>query len=103
VATYLNRKLLWGLAFTVISLKLYRLLKYYAFFDYLSSSNIYTHDYWVFFYHVGKLSSSWLALPGYVLFSNSPVSAAFLTTLYVYWLVACWKLLRTEPKESRVG
>lgn len=96
MATYLNRKLLWGLAIAVISLKLYRLLKYYAWFDYLSSSNIYNHDYWVFFYRVGKLSSYWLALPGDVLFSNNPVSAAFLTTLYVYWLVECWKLLRAK-------
>jgi hypothetical protein len=31
VATYLNRKFLWGLAINAISLKLYRLLKYYAF------------------------------------------------------------------------
>lgn len=99
-ATYLNRKLLWGLAIAVISLKLYRLLKYYVFFDYLSSSNIYAHHYWVFFYQVGKLSSYWLALPGDVLFSNNPVSAAFLTTLYVYWLVECWKLLRAKPKEA---
>jgi hypothetical protein len=93
VATYFNRKLLWGLAIAVISLKLYRLLKYYAFFNYLESSNIYTHDYYVFFYYVGKLSGYWLALPGEVLFTNNPVSAAFLTTLYVYWLVSCWKLL----------
>jgi hypothetical protein len=100
VATYLNRKLLWGLAIAFISLNLYRLLKYYAFFNYIESSNIYTHHYWVFFYHVGKLSSYWLALPGDVLFSNNPVSAAFLTTLYVYWLVECWKLLRAKPKEA---
>jgi hypothetical protein len=93
VATYLNRKLLWGLAIPIISLKLYRLLKYYAFFNYLESSNIYNQDYWVFFYHVRNLSSYWLAFPGDVLFSNNPVSAAFLTTLYVYWLVACWQLL----------
>ena len=53
VVTHLNRKLLWGLAIAVISLKLYRLLKYYAWFDYLSSSNIYNHDYWVFFYEFG--------------------------------------------------
>jgi hypothetical protein len=98
VATYLNRKPLWGLAIAFISLKLYRLLKYYAFFNYLESSNIYTHDYYVFFYHVGRLSSPWLVLPGDVLFSNNPVSAAFLTTLYVYWLVECWKLLWAKPK-----
>lgn len=103
VATYLNRKLLWGLAIVFISLKLYRLLKYYAFFNYLESSNIYTHHYWVFFHHVGELSSPWLVLPGDVLFSNNPVSAAFLTTLYVYWLVECWKLLWAKPEEARVG
>jgi hypothetical protein len=99
-ATYLNRKLLWGLAIAFISRKLYHLLKYYAFFNYLESSNIYTHDYWVFFYRVYKLSSYWLAMPGDMLFSNNPVSAAFLTTLYVYWLVECWKLLRAKPKEA---
>lgn len=103
VATYLNRKFLWGLAIVVISLKLYHLLKYYAFFNYLSSSNIYTHDYWVFFYRVGNLSSRWLALPGDVLFSNNPVSAAFLTTLYVYWLMECWKLLWAKPKEAKLA
>lgn len=99
-ATYLNRKLLWGLAIAAISLKLYRLLKYYAFFDYLSSSNIYNRDYWVFFYEWGKLSPRWLTLPGDVLFSDNAVSAAFLTTLYVYWLVECWKLVRAKPALS---
>ncbi|RZK29828.1 MAG: hypothetical protein EOO61_20115 [Hymenobacter sp.] len=74
MATYLNRKLLWGLAIAVISLKLCRLLKYYAWFEYLSSSNIYNHTYWVFFNKVGKLSSYWLVLPGNVLFSNNPVN-----------------------------
>jgi hypothetical protein len=100
VVTHLNRKLLWGLAIAVISLKLYRLLKYYAWFDYLSSSNIYNHDYWVFFYEFGKLPARWIGIPGGLLFSNNPVSAAFLTTLYVYWLVECWKLVRAKPKEA---
>lgn len=99
-ATYLNWKPLWGLAILVISVKLYRLLKYYAFFDYLSSSRVYNANYWVFFYKLGHLSSPWLVLPGDLLFSNNPVSAAFLTTLYVYWLVACREMLHAKPKEA---
>jgi hypothetical protein len=96
-ATYLNRKLLWGLAIAAISLKLYRLLKYYAYFDYFRSSNIYNHDYWVFFYNLGNWSARWLGVPGDLLFSNNLISATFLTALYVYWLVACWKLLWAKP------
>jgi hypothetical protein len=100
VVTYLNRKLLWGLPIAIISLRLYRLLKYYAYFDYLESSNIYHHHYWVFFHELGNWFTPWLGVPGDILFSNNPVSAAFLTTLYVYWLVECWKLLRAKVKEA---
>jgi hypothetical protein len=95
-ATYLNRKVLWWVAVIVISLKLYRLLKYYAFFNYYSSSNIYNHDYWVAPYKLGRLVTPWLGLPGDLLFSNNPLSAAFLTTLYVYWLAQCRQLLHAS-------
>jgi hypothetical protein len=97
-ATYFHRKALWWVAIVVISLKLYRLLKYYAFFDYFSSSSIYNHDYWVGSYKLGHLITPWLGLPGDLLFSNNPLSAAFLTTLYVYWLVKCRRLLHASAE-----
>jgi hypothetical protein len=94
--TYVTWRPVWWFAVGFISLKLYWLLKYYLLFDYVSSSTIYQHDYWVFFYKIGQLSTPWLALPGDLLFSNNLLSAAFLTTLYVYWLVQCGKLLQAE-------
>ena len=94
--TYVTWRPVWWTAIVFISLKLYWLLKYYLLFDYASSSTIYQHDYWVLFYKMGQLSTPWLALPGDLLFSNNLLSAAFLTTLYVYWLVQCWKLLQAE-------
>jgi len=38
--------------------------------------------------------SNWLGLPGELLFSNNAFSAAFLTTLYSYWLTTSWRLVR---------
>jgi hypothetical protein len=62
---------------------------------------MYTHDYWVFFYELRNLLAHWLGVPGDLLFfSNNPLNAAFLTTLYVYWLMECWELLWAKPKKA---
>lgn len=93
-ATYRNWKLLWWVAIVVISLKLYRLLKYFALVDYAIMSTEYNEPYLLFSYQLQHLSP-WLGIPGELLFGNHAVSAAFLTTLYVYWLTLCRKVLLT--------
>jgi len=92
VATYRNWKPLWWVAILFISLKLYRLLRYYAQVDYPSMSTEYNQDYLLFFHKLQHIAH-WLWAPGELLFGNNPLSAAFLTTLYVYWLTLCRKLL----------
>ena len=91
-ATYLNQKALWWAAIVIISLKLYRLLKYYFLVDYFIMSVHYNQDYMMIFYRLQYISHL-LWIPGQLLFGNDAVSAAFLTTLYVYWLVQCRRLL----------
>jgi hypothetical protein len=91
-ATYLNQKALWWVAIVIISLKLYRLLKYYLLVDYFIMSIHYNQDYMMVFYRLQYISHL-LWIPGQLLFGNDAVSAAFLTTLYVYWLVQCRRLL----------
>jgi hypothetical protein len=96
VATYWQHKLLWWLVIFTLSIKLYRLLKYYALFDYESSSIQYNHDYLSIF-HSLQYVSPWFMFAADIPFGNHALSAAFLTTLYVYWLVQCRKLLHTPP------
>jgi hypothetical protein len=93
--TYFRQKLLWWTAVGIISLKLYRLLKYYALFNYLESSNEYNGDYTTLFYHLRDVAH-WLWIPGELLFGNHALSAACLATLYVYWLTLCRKILDAE-------
>ncbi|MDJ0364111.1 hypothetical protein QMK33_03020 [Hymenobacter sp. H14-R3] len=96
-ATYSNRKLLWWAAIGSISLKLYRLLKYYTLVDYEISSTTYNQDYMRIFYQLQPISH-WLVVPGGLLFDSHALSAAFLATLYVYWLTLCRKLLHAKPE-----
>lgn len=93
-ATYLNRQWLWWLAIYLIGSKLYWLLAYYAFFDYEQSSGTFNYRYLSFPYRLSFLASKWLGILPELLFGNNPLSAAFLTTLYVYWLVLCTRMLR---------
>jgi hypothetical protein len=95
-ATYSRQKLLWWAAVGIISLRLYRLLKYYALFNYLESSNLYSKTYATLFYHLRDVAH-WLWIPGELLFGNHALSAAFLTTLYVYWLTLCQRVIQAEP------
>jgi hypothetical protein len=102
-ATYARQKLLWWAAVVIISLKLYRLLKYYALFNYLESSNVYHRDYTLLLYHLRDVAP-WLWLPSELFFGNHALSAALLTTLYVYWLTLCRRVIQPEPtgKQSLV-
>lgn len=93
-ATYLNRRWLWWLAIYFIGSKLYQLLAYYAFFDYEQSSGIFNYRYFSFAYYLSSFTPKWLGILPELLFGNQPLSAAFLTTLYVYWLVLCARMLR---------
>jgi hypothetical protein len=95
-ATYARQKLLWWVAVVVISLKLYRLLKYYALFDYMSSSIEYNGNYTVLFYRLRGVAH-WLSLPGELFFGNHALSAALLATLYVYWLTLCRQVIQAKP------
>jgi hypothetical protein len=78
-ATYARQKLLWWAAVVIISLKLYRLLKYYALFNYLESSNVYHRDYTLLLYHLRDVAP-WLWLPSELFFGNHALSAALLTS-----------------------
>jgi hypothetical protein len=94
-ATYSRQKLLWWAAVGIISLKLYRLLKYYAFFNYAESSILYNKTYATLFYHLRDVAHL-LWIPGELLFGNHELSAALLTTLYVYWLTLCRRVIQAE-------
>jgi hypothetical protein len=94
-ATYARQKFLWWVAVIFISLKIYRLLKYYAFFNYMESSNEYNADYMPLFHSLSHISNL-LRLPGELLLGNHALGAAFLTTLYVYWLTLCRRIIQDE-------
>jgi hypothetical protein len=95
-ATYSRQKLLWWTAVGLISLKLYRLIKYYAFFNYVESSNEYHADYMSLFYQLQHVAH-WLWIPGELLFGNNALNASCLATLYVYWLTLCRRVIQAVP------
>lgn len=98
-ATYTQWRLLWWATIFILSVKLYRLLKYYALHDVSLDSTSYNRDYMALFDSLAHLSA-WLRLPAELLLGNHLVSAVFLVALYGYWLVQCRKHLQATTGDS---
>lgn len=86
--SYTEKQVFWWLAIGIISYKLTLLLQFFFSVDWRILSVDYNGELMHVFYslHIYPLAG--------IFFGNNPVAVTFLSTVYLYWLIGCVRMIR---------